>query len=330
VTRIARLRRFAAVLAKVAPIMLLLALVGAVNAQSANSGCSTTQNPGDGAGTSASQHTTPLPVTNGIANGNLWNTVSSSGSIQQCYGSSGLTTRIALHSISVAKTSPAGFPEVGYGMTLIDTPFCVAGSTCHTSPFPLSLAALNQRSAAYQMSTTYRLGSASPATLPRDLSYDLWLEQRPTRNVGPGAGDIEVQILPFDEGEAACNGNSSQLRVPATIGGHATSAWWQVCQASGGSSARLVLAILERPLQVLSRSISLPIAPFADKAIAVVRGSGASVRNAYHLMGLELGGEFGGCHHPNCPTAPASWSFRIAKLALTSRSSRVQLVNSTG
>jgi hypothetical protein len=287
--------------------------------------CSTTQDPAGGAGSTISHHTAAIAVPNGVAEGNLWNTDRSAGTIRQCYGKRGLSTTISLRSIARHVGGPAGYPEVGYGHNLVDGAFCAPPPIpCNTAPFPLAVHDLRGRG--YSVTTSYSLGKPHPGSLPRNLGYDFWLEQHPRFGSAPQRGDIEVLISLFHRGVISCGSSRPNFSQRITVGGKRILSRWRVCNLGGGSDGDLVGFLLERPTQARSRSVTLALKSFISKAIKQAAVVDHAKRSPFFVMGVELGAEFGGCDNKACTDTAARWTFGISTLTLQSRSLQIPIV----
>jgi len=143
-----------------------------------------------------------LALPNGTAQANLYNIQASSGSIKQCFDATGLSTVLAVTHIAPKGQGPAGYPEVGYGYDLEDHPFC---QLCHTAPFPIPVSRLSTAAGNLTLNADYSLSDAIPASMPRDLIYDVWLEKSPSAGTMPHQGDVELAIFLYEQSMATCN-----------------------------------------------------------------------------------------------------------------------------
>ena len=268
-----------------------------------------------------------FPLAYGVSAVNLWNVRASTGSVQRCYGASGLRTTISLAGVVQDGAGPAGYPEVAYGFGLTDRPFCATASPCQTEPFPLPVAKLD---GAYALSASYALGSTP---LPYDFIYDFWLERSPTAggpvscsatdapSSCPQRGDIELIIVLDHRSIPFCKSSPSLVTEPLTLNRRASAARWSVCSIAGGTEATSVAFFLDSPAERRDAVVSLRPMPFVTEAMAYL-GRGYAVAS-YDLMGVELGGEFDACPAADCTTA---WNWSLADLSLRTPTGSVSLL----
>lgn len=275
--------------------------------------CATTRNPA-GAGRR-------LILPNGIAQANLHNTQSSTGSIRQCHNAGGLSTSIDLTSLTPTNAGPAGFPEAAYGYDLYAQPFCAA---CRPGPFPLPVSRIGRFGSDYRLSASYALGRPSPSSLPLDFIYDLWLERNPSAGQPPQSGDLELIVFLYQQGMADCLPSPAPASFTTRIvaGGRQISSRWQICEIRGGTAATPVAFFLRSPAQSRAGTISLRLADFVAQAGRYV----STDLGSYRLMGVELGGEFDQCSPPDgCEASSLSWGWQISRLALESRTATIPI-----
>jgi hypothetical protein len=260
-----------------------------------------------------------LLLPNGVAQANLHNTGSSAGVVEQCYTSSGLSTKLQLSGISPTGFGPAGYPELAYGYHLYGQPFC---RNCHVEPFPLRVSDLRRPANDYRVTAKYSLARPSPRSLPYDFIYDLWLERNPTPGRGPRRGDLELIVFLYRQTSATCRRSRAAVAFSTKITFNRRSlvSRWRVCEIDGGTEATPVAFSLEHPSQAQSGEISLRLGDFADEA---GRFLGRDV-GSHSLMGFELGGEFDVCSPPaGCVTPNANWRWRVSRLELEGPSAAI-------
>jgi hypothetical protein len=259
-----------------------------------------------------------LALPSGVARPNLHNTQTSTGSIAQCHKAVGLTTSIALSSISSSGAGPAGFPEAAYGYSLYDQPFC---TVCRSNPFPLPVAQLDR---SYWLGVAYALGSPSPSSLPRDFIYDLWLERDPVSGLPPRSGDLELIVFLYEQGMGGCLSYPAPVSFSTNISfrGREVPSRWEVCQIHGGTDATPVAFFLKSPAPRPAASVALQLRDFVDEAGAFL----ATDVGGDHLMGVEVGTEFDQCSPPaGCVASTVSWRWQVSHLALESASGTIPI-----
>jgi hypothetical protein len=271
-------------------------------------------------------------LANGVATPDLWNVVSSSGSMQQCYaGGTGLTDHIDLSSLNVGPfNGPDGYAEAGYGYDSYGGAFC-DGSKCSTAPFPIPASNLTAQSH-YTSTLSYRLGAISPSSEARDLSYDLWLETKSTQGApleggsGPQTGDVELEISPYYTYNQGLGGLLSTCPSKGTFTDSLRHVW-KIFEGCGASKAMLIQYVLASPAQTLSGSITVNIANFVTEAESLLPAARYPIASQESLAGLEVGTEFGSntctAKSPGCLPAPrlggssaVDWTWSISGLDL--------------
>jgi hypothetical protein len=291
--------------------------------------CSSRQDPAGGAGIPAERVPTPIGVTRGIAEGNLWNTVSAAGRITQCYGPMGLATRLALHHVVYRQPGPAGFPEIGYGRDLVDVPFCLySASLCPRTRFPTRLSGLPAGRNGLTTTVRYRLGRPRPRQMNLNVAYDLWLERAPRRARHPQAGDVEVMLSLHRHGVISCGRGSTSWSDNIRLDGRRVRARWRSCNYVGGSEAQLIPVVLESP-SVSKGTVTLALKPLIARAVKQAARTDATARwGSYALMGIEFGAEIGWCRGLPCRESALRWTFRVSKLVLNWGSTAIPIVSS--
>ncbi len=270
---------------------------------------------------------TQLPLESGLAQPNLWNTLSANGHVTQCYSGAALTTKIALQQIVYIKQGPAAYAEAAYGLNLDDQPFCLETQPgCQVAPFSIPLSTFDLER--FRALVSYSIGTPNPTTLPTDFAFDFWLEHDPAAAgngcpntcAGPAKGDIEVLIHLYNSGLIHCTSTPFLFSTMVTLGGLRQPTTWSVCTERGGTKATLVAIALQVPAPALSGSIGLPLTTFLNEAVSTV---GVHPTSYYNLMGVELGSEFGS-GPPT--TAQAVWQWTLERLQLSNTSSAVAIV----
>jgi hypothetical protein len=290
-----------------------------------NQTCTNVTDPADGPHSSVTERSPLLPLTHGVADANMWNTSSSTGSIQQCYGPHGLTTSLALNSIKRNFGGPAGFPEASYGLNVRNDSFCLAGTSCTTSPFPFEI---HKMKPSFKVTTRYSLGAAQPNSVARSFEYNFWIEGKPRLGWAPQPGDVEVIISLYHHGVLNCGPGRPNWSQRVTINGRSRVSRWRVCNlgAPPGQAANLVGFLLQNPKQATRRSIALQLKPFINRAIKQANTVFHAKRRPAFLEGIELGSEFGNCDSAACKTSAVHWQFTISKLALSTSHSVIPII----
>lgn len=268
------------------------------------SSCQSTSRPGGGG--------PKLQLRNGVVQPNLHNTWASVGSVQQCSGPSGVTNKVSLDHLKPISYGPAGYPEVAYGYNLEDQPFC---GTCPSQPFPLPVSDLGTGGHDLRLSVTYAVAQPSPASLPRDFIYDIWLEQEVTYGKPPSSGDLELLIFLYQQGIAACGDGApvAHFSAPLTINQKPVFASWHACQIHGGTQAAPIAFFLDDPAQSDSGQLTLSIRDFVDAAANYLDED----LSHHSLLGVEVGGEFDQCSvQQGCQLSQLSWGWIVQQLTI--------------
>jgi hypothetical protein len=278
----------------------------------------------------AQQRYSAIPVTNGIAQLNLWNISNAAGSGSQCYSTTGLDTHVALTDAQANGVGPVGFPEVGFGYSLKDQPFCRSGvEHCPTGPFPLSISDLQQGPFDYSLDLSSYVPQLASES---DLIFDLWLEHDPypgsahcgasTAPAGcPTSADAEVEIVVYHNGVSNCTSRATSLVTTIHNEGNAVSDRWRICVKSGSSEAPIIAFQLNRPIEGGRITARLPLAQFVDLA---ARYAHIRDTSGFDLMGIEFGSEFGTCSPASCTSTTMKWL--VTRLALTSASGTFPII----
>ena len=253
-----------------------------------------------------------LPLENGVLQPNLYNAYDSTGILRQCTGPSGVTSYFSFDSIKPITYGPAGYPEVAYGNNLNDQPFC---SGCPTAPFPVAVSDLSGGTHDLRLSIDYSLGAATPANLPRDFIYDVWLERASQPGSPPAQGDVEMLIFLYQQNIASCpaNGTTTTLSTEVTRNGATTRSSWKVCEISGGTKADPVAFFLQDPLPSDSVRLTLSLQDFVQAAGGYLNRS----LTDHSVMGVEVGGEFNQCSMKDgCVDTQAAWQWSLQDLTI--------------
>jgi outer membrane protein assembly factor BamB len=278
----------------------------------------------------------PAQPDNGIAQPNLYNLDSSTGTVQQWYDANGLTTSIQLLGIQTGpdyppdgatNVGPAGYSEVMYGCNLDDA--SVGNSHSNLLQFPLTVSSLDSLN--LWGTPTYSLGTPSPS-MPYDFFYDLWLEKTPNSS-GPQSGDFEIGITLAYSGDSASKllGNGpygsgipiGTLTNQMYLNGERQSATWNIYyEPFKGTPATFYDFVLATPTPQTSGTVSIRFQDFIDCLSSFPGGSDIST---FSLMGIELGTEYAWLE-----TNQATWSWNISSYYLTTDSSNfLTIVTST-
>lgn len=253
-----------------------------------------------------------LPLENGVLQPNLYNAYNSTGVLRQCTGPSGVTSYFSFGSIKPISYGPAGYPEVAYGNNLNDQPFC---SGCPTAPFPVAVSDLSRGIHDLRLSIDYSLGAATPADLPRDFIYDVWLKRAAQPGSPPAQGDVEMLIFLYQQNMASCSriGSTTSLSTEVTRNGSTTRSFWKVCEISGGTKADPVAFFLQDPLPSDSVRLTLSLQDFVQAAGSYLSRS----LTDHSVMGVEVGGEFNQCSMKDgCVDAQATWQWSLKGLTI--------------
>jgi len=255
-----------------------------------------------------------LSLDSGISQFNLWNAVSASGSIQQCYDkNTGLKTSINLNNIQYYSYSgaPAAYSEIGYGTSLNGVPF---GNQNTALTFPVDVNSFENLN--YQASVNYEFGIPIPSNLPVDFTYDLWIRQ-PCQDTSNSfscdiqSKDYEIMIWLYNS-----NNNALGTKVnntPITI----DQLSWNEFKGTGSAGATTISFVLTTPKS--NGNISLNLGDF-------IKTSGNIVNNdfsGYSLMGVELGTEFG----KNNQFTNADWTWEITNFNLSNSINTIPIVS---
>jgi hypothetical protein len=265
-----------------------------------------------------------LALANGIAQPNLWGLVggSSTGTVQQCYDSNGLSTWIQLSGMTtsykgVPWVPPAGYSEAAYGSNLNDASF--GKGSLPNLPFPMLVSSLNNIN--LWGTATYSLGTPSPSDMPYVFFYDLWLKKNPSSS-GPQLGDLEVGITLAHAGGIGTNPYPigvlvGHLSDQIYINDREQSATWDIYLGIGGTLAQPFYEFsLATPTQQNGMTISIRFQDFID-ALSLSPLTLGKDLSTYSLMGVELGTEFAGSAWTSL-NHQVTWSWTISSFYLTS------------
>lgn len=253
-----------------------------------------------------------LPLENGVVQPNLYNAYNSTGVLRQCTGPSGVNSYFSFGSIKAISYGPAGYPEVAYGNNLNDQPFC---SGCPTTPFPVAVSDLFRGTHNLRLSIDYSLGAASPADLPRDFIYDLWLERSAKPGSPPAQGDVEMLLFLYQQNIASCPATASitSLSTGVIRNGSSRPSTWKVCEISGGTKADPVAFFLQDPLPSDSARLTLSLQDFVQAASRYLNRN----LSDHSVMGVEVGGEFNQCSmNDGCVDSQAAWQWSLKDLTI--------------
>jgi hypothetical protein len=272
-------------------------------------------------------------LTYGELETNLWNCVSSTGTVTEASSSSGLTTTVDLANLVYKSPGPIAYTELGYGNNLLDMTFQQTGNSDSSLEFPITVSAFD--SLGIWATTSFTLGQTTPSNLPVDLAYDFWIEQNPSPGSPPAAavcvasictgGDLEVMIWLYDNNNSP-SGSPYGTPFQDTVmsNGVQSSSSWQIYQGIGGSNTETISFVLSSPSPSTSNTISLRLQDFIEKAVSIYEAGllNPSLSNA-QLMGIELGTEYGGSGY-----STASWQWSLSEYSFQNACNYLQLLPS--
>jgi len=257
-----------------------------------------------------------LKLANGIAQPNLYDLVSSTGTVQQCYDDNGLSTCIKLSGINTNNGSlaPVGYSEAAYGNNLLDQSF--GNTQPNQLKFPMQVSSLNNLN--LWGASTYSLYTPSPSSMPYNFFYDLWLEKNPTSGQWPQSGDFEVGISlayagwigtdPYPTGVLV-----GHLTDQIYVNGQEQLATWDIYyEILKGSAASFYDFSLAAPTPQNSGTVSIRFQDFIS-ALSSIRDL-----STYSLMGVELGTEYSWGGLNGWINRQATWAWFISSYYLTS------------
>lgn len=248
----------------------------------------------------------------GIAQPNLWNTLSSQGSVTLCYGPlSGLSASVALSDIQLEHSNtPVGYPEAAYGYSYNGTQF---GTQDQSLLFPMQISSLSYID--LWSNVTYSISNTHPSQL--DFGYDLWVEGQPQG--APSSTDFELLILFTDSFDYTQSPPQNQYSNEISIDSQLTPVTWQVYTAiPGGTKAKLIIFSLPISNQLLSGTVA--IKPYDFISYVATDLTTTPLAN-YWLRGIEVGTEFLGQ-----PQSEASMNWAISSFSLSADSKTVYII----